>query len=167
MVYNPLTGMNDNRVPVEKRDLADISIKEVSLVKKGANRKRFLFFKSSEDGGALDLCNILDGIDEFYTLSAEENAHIEKALKTLSVLESDDVDALSNVVLLLSQLIANEPDETPVAKQQADKLWPSVSAGIPVSKSEKEEKPVMTGDRAQESLSATFGSVHQNDEEDD
>ena len=163
-MYNPLTGLNDNRVAVEKRQITDLEIKEVSLVKRGANRKRFLFWKS-EHGDVIDLLNTLEAVEENYTVSAEESEHIEKALKVLNVLESEDVESLSNVILLLSKLIATEDTSAPVSKS-VSRIWPSfVSAfsSVKVSKSDEEEKPVMTGERAKESLAATFGGVHESD----
>jgi len=115
------------------RNLKDIETKEVSLVDKAANKKRFLFFKSSEEGDCLDLLAILENIDEHYTLSDAEEVHIEKVLKTLAVLEAEDVESLSNVILLLSKLIATEPESTPVSKQITDN-WPSLSSLLSISK---------------------------------
>ncbi len=156
-MLNSITGM-PMKEKIEKRQLSELEISEISLVRKGANKKKFLFFKSSDSGSCIDLLDTLEAIEENYSVTAEESEAIEKAIQTLSVLETADVDALSNVILLLSQLIANEPDETPVAKQQTEKLWPSFYTGAAVSKAEsEEEEELMSEERQQESLDSTFG----------
>jgi len=153
-MYNPLTGLYDNREKIQKsRSLAEIELAEISLVNKAANKQKFLFFKSSEDGSCIDLLNTLEAIDENYTLSAQEDEHIEKALKTLNTLESEDVEALSNVILLLSKLIDSDQQDTAVSKA-SNALWPSFSAS-----SRRVQKTEVNSDSIWPSLAAAMVSV--------
>ena len=137
-MFNPLTGMYDNRIEKSRR-LTDIELAEISLVNKAANKKKFLFFKSSNEGSCIDLLDILEAIEENYSISADESAHIEKALKVLNVLDTEDIESLSNVILLLSKLV--EPDTEVVSK--SDKLWPSFAQRSTVQKTEPDDKDAL------------------------
>lgn len=142
-MLNMITGMPMGE-EIQKRELTDIELREVSLVDKPASRRKFIFFKSSDDGACIDLLDTIEAIEENYTLSAEESGYIEKTLRTLNVLDSEDVEALSNVILLLSKLVESEdvqvskacdlkwpsfrPQHSTVQKTEAsdDALWPSL-----------------------------------------
>jgi uncharacterized membrane protein YgaE (UPF0421/DUF939 family) len=137
---NVLTGMPLKTIA--KRNLADIELEEVSLVNKADNKKKFLFFKSASaasDGPCLDLLDIIEQVEKNYTLSDEENDYIEKAIKTLSILESEDVDALSNVILLLSELIGGSEQSKEVQKMSSD-IWPSITERPRMKKIDTDDK---------------------------
>jgi len=168
-MYNLIDGMNypDSETEFEKsRRLRDIELKEVSLVTKAANKKKFLFYKSADGDG--DELNSLLSILDSAQFDSESDKSICKAVDVLTNLEDDERTAIAKTIIAIVKLAGVDIDDnTPVQKIDiSDLRWPSFSSGIRVAKSESEEKPVMTGKRAQESLNATFGSVHQDESED-
>lgn len=152
--HNSFTGQFYESDRIEKsRTLAAIDVDEISLVNKAANKKKFLFFKSSEEGSCIDLLNTLEAVEDNYSLSEEENVHIEKALKVLNTIESEDVEALSNVILLLSKLIDSDQQDTAVSKA-SNALWPSFSAS-----SRRVQKNEVTDETIWPSLTGAMSSI--------
>jgi len=122
------------------RSLKDIDTTEISLVDKPANKRKFLFFKNQSgdnkmfnDNDTLNLLDTLEAVEAKYVLSETEQTNITKAIQTLSVIPSEDVEALSSVILLLSTLIEAEPKEK-VAKSFTS-LWPTLTGEmLPITK---------------------------------
>jgi len=124
---NVFTGME---MPEEKelekaRELRDINIKEVSFVSKPASKKTFIFFKGDTEMGndVIDLLDTIEQIEKSFELSKDENERIETAVAALNKLSSEEVDAISGVLLLLSKVVISKPE----VKKSVDGLWPSLS----------------------------------------
>jgi len=129
-MYNPLTGLYDNRI--EKRELKDIDLQEISLVSAGANRKKFLFFKS-DDGDELDmLLSVLDSAD----FDSDGDAAITKSLTVLDSLEQGERSAVAETILAVCKLagVDVEGDETPM--QKGSLRWPSFRPQRNIAKAE-------------------------------
>jgi hypothetical protein len=126
--YNLSAGRHE----IEKtRSLRNININEISLVNKPANKRLFLFFKSGDNkmyDDALDLLDAIEQIENSFELSKDENKRIETCIKALNKLDSNEVGAISGVLLLLSELTIKsipEEKEKPDVEKSVSPMWPS------------------------------------------
>ena len=114
----------------EARSLKDIVLKEISLVNKPANKRKFLFHKSSSDGGCLDLVATVESLHESFDLGDGEQTAIEKGLRVLTELSSDDQNAMADICLLLGKAFG-AVGEVPVSQDDDDDtgggLWDSIT----------------------------------------
>ena len=138
-MYNPLTGMYDNRKEeISKRELNDIQLREVSLVDKAANKKKFLFFKS--DGDELDmLLSILDKAD----FDDDSERAVVLCVDALTSLKADERTAIAKTFMAMLKLADVDIDDgTVLQKIDYDSLrWPSFRSQCQVvAKSEASDK---------------------------
>lgn len=80
------------------------------------------------ENDTLDLLDAIECVEKSFEFSKDENERLETAVKALNKLNSDEVDAISGVLLLLSKF------ETKVEKSIST-LWPSLTNELlPIAK---------------------------------
>jgi hypothetical protein len=111
----------------KRRKLEDIETTEVSFADKPATGKKFLFFKrkgeSQMETEVTSLLDAIEYIEKNFELTGDETENLDNAIKALSKMDSEEVEAVSNMVLLLSKMFAAKPE----VRKAADIKWPSLT----------------------------------------